>query len=194
MPPAGYLSLLSRARTALVEKEENYIKQTYRNRCEIITANGTLTLTVPVLQGSFHKTAIKECRIDYTKRWPQVHLRAISAAYRAAPYFDFYYNEIEKIITKQPLFLLDLNHALLAFLVSAMKITVAIQYTDSFTPARNAPGDYRYRITPKAAPFLPAAPYNQVFPAEQRYAANLSSIDLLFNTGPDAIHYLNRHF
>lgn len=194
MPPAGYFSLLSRADTAFIEKEENYTKQTYRNRCVILTANGVLTLTVPVMQGSFHKTAIKDCRIDYTKRWTQVHLRAISAAYRAAPYFDFYYDEIEKIISKQPVFLLDLNHALLAFLASAMKITVDIHYTAGFAPAQNAPGDYRYCITPKAAPFMPAAPYQQVFSDEQHFVANLSTIDLLFNTGPDACLYLNRHF
>ncbi|MEZ4999045.1 MAG: WbqC family protein [Bacteroidales bacterium] len=45
-----------------MKREENYLKQTYRNRCVIMGSNGPLPLVVPVLRGSFHKTAIKDLR------------------------------------------------------------------------------------------------------------------------------------
>jgi len=92
--------LIKDADEILVEREENYLKQTYRNRCYILSANGTHPLSVPVFLGSIHKTPVKEIRIDYSKRWQQVHLRAVVASYRASPFFEFYFEEIEKCILK----------------------------------------------------------------------------------------------
>ena len=79
-PPASYFSLIARSTNVLIESEENYHKQTWRNRCIIMSANGPLPLVVPVLRGSFHKTAIKDLKIDYSKRWRELHLRGIASA------------------------------------------------------------------------------------------------------------------
>ncbi len=76
-PPAEYFSLIKNTDTVLIEQEENYIKQTYRNRCKILASNGILVLSVPVMKGSPGKGPIKEVTIDYSKRWQQVHIRAI---------------------------------------------------------------------------------------------------------------------
>ena len=190
LPPIEYFSLLSESDTALIEKEENYIKQTYRNRCYILSANGTQMLTIPVLEGSFHKTAIKDIRIDYSKRWIQVHLRAINAAYRSSPYFDFYYDDIERIITANPKFLLDLNFELLSFLLSALKISTEIKHTTHFEPATNGKNDYRYLISPKIAELRNTKRYRQTFALESGFVQRLSIIDLLFNMGPDSGLYL----
>ena len=85
LPPAEYFSLISHADEVLIEREENYLKQSYRNRCYILSAHGPQLLTVPVYLGSQHKTHIKDIRIDYSKRWQQIHLRAIIASYRSSP-------------------------------------------------------------------------------------------------------------
>jgi len=186
LPPIEYVSLLNESETALIEKEENYTKQTYRNRCYILSANGAQILTVPVLEGSFHKTAIKDIRIDYSKRWQQVHLRAMSAAYRSSPYFDFYYDDIEKIILTNPKFLLDLNFELLSFLISALKISVEIKYTTHFESPVNCKNDYRYLISPKTASQCNAKQYRQTFAFDSGFVKELSVVDLLFNMGPDS--------
>ncbi len=81
LPPAGYFSLIAEAGKLLLERQENYIKQTYRNRCTILTANGKVSLSVPVRKGTSPKISIKDAEIDYSKRWQQVHLGAISSAY-----------------------------------------------------------------------------------------------------------------
>jgi hypothetical protein len=42
LPPIEYLLLFSQTDDVFVEVKENFIKQTYRNRCIIPTANGVL--------------------------------------------------------------------------------------------------------------------------------------------------------
>ncbi len=87
LPPVEYFSLISRADEVLIEREENYLKQTYRNRCYILSAHGPQLLSVPVYLGSLHKTPVKDIRIDYSKRWQQVHLRAMTASYSCITLF-----------------------------------------------------------------------------------------------------------
>ena len=186
LPPIEYVSLLNESDTALIEREENYAKQTYRNRCYILSANGTQMLTVPILEGSFHKTVIKDIRIDYSKRWQQVHLRAINAAYKSSPYFDFYYDDIERIILTNPKFLLDLNFELLSFLINALKISINIEHTARFAPPTNNKNDYRYLITPKIPALRNTMQYRQTFIFDSGFVQGLSVVDLLFNMGPDS--------
>ena len=95
-PPAEYFSLIAHSRKVMIESEENYLKQTYRNRCMILGANGPLALIVPVLRGSFHKTALRDLKIDNSRRWRELHLRGITSAYAAAPYFEYYYDIISR--------------------------------------------------------------------------------------------------
>ena len=191
MPPVEYFSILAESGEILIEKEENYIKQTYRNRCYILSASGPEMLTVPVLEGSFHKTALKDICIDYSKRWPQVHLGAINAAYRSSPYFDFYFDDIERVILSTPKFLLDLNFELLSFLVGALKIKTELKYTTHFEPVGNNKNDYRYLITPKNNRLRILPQYRQTFELKSEFTQGFSVIDLLFNMGPDSSLYLN---
>jgi len=125
-PPAEYFNLIKSAGSVLIEQEENYIKQTYRNRCYILSAHGPQLLSVPVYLGSVHKTLIKDIRIDYSKRWQQVHLRAMTASYNSSPYFEFYFESIEKIISENHEFLIDLNMALTEKIMQILKIKKSI--------------------------------------------------------------------
>ena len=187
LPPVEYFSHLMNAEELVIEKEENYHKQTYRNRCLILAANGKQTLTVPVYLGSLHKTAIKDIRIDYSKRWQQVHLRAINAAYRSSPFFEFYFEELEKIILENHEFLLDLNTRLTEVILKITGKVIQINFTSSFSPVGTDDFDLRYLITPKKKPGIILKPYTQVFNPYSGFAAGLSIIDLIFNMGPDSV-------
>jgi hypothetical protein len=112
-PPAEYFSLIKNAGTVIVEKEENYIKQTYRNRCKILASDGMMVLTVPVTKGGNKKAHVKDIKIDYSKRWQQIHIRALISSYNRSPYFQFYFENFERILLKNHKFLLDLNDGLL---------------------------------------------------------------------------------
>ena len=188
-PPIGYFSLIRNAGELFIEREENYIKQSYRNRFRILSSNGILTLSVPVIKGILLKTKIKDITIDYSKRWQQNHLRAITSAYSRSPYFQFYSDSFEKIILGNYKFLLDLNDELLFKCLEIMKINKCILHTSSFEAHTGKIYDYRYRLTPKKPLDIPYKPYIQVF-SNQNFVTGLSIIDLLFNAGPESVEYL----
>ncbi len=190
LPPIEYFSCILRADEVYVEKEENYVKQSYRNRCYILSAHGPHLLSVPVYLGSLHKTPLKEIRIDYSKRWQQVHLRAITAAYGSSPFFQFYFEYFEKVISKKIEFLLDLNMELTESVLKMLDIKIKLHYTAKFEPARGSENDLRYRISPKESSLFACKEYLQVFKTGDHFAGGLSIIDLIFNTGPDAVDYL----
>jgi hypothetical protein len=190
LPPLEYMSVISGADEVLIEKEENYLKQSYRNRCYILSAHGPQILTVPVYLGSVHKTLIKDIRIDYTKRWQQVHLRAIKASYNSSPFFEFYFDSFEKIISSDHEFLLDLNNELTFSVLHILRLRPGIFYTESFEPSEGKPSDFRYSISPKKESTFHSKRYLQVFGSGTGFVPNLSIIDLIFNVGPDAGKYL----
>lgn len=190
LPPVDYFSSISEADEIFIEKEENYLKQTYRNRCYILSAHGPQLLSVPVYLGSLHKTPIKEIRIDYSKRWQQVHLRAMTASYSSSPYFKFYFENIEKIISENHEFLLDLNKALTDSVLKILRLEKIISYTTHFeTPGEN-PNDFRYKFTPKKESSFQVNKYIQVFNNDSGFVPNLSIVDLIFNLGPESRNYL----
>jgi hypothetical protein len=190
LPPVEYFSLIRNVDEVLVEREENYLKQTYRNRCYLLSANGTQTLTIPVYLGSVHKTALKDIRIDYSKRWQQVHLRAMSTSYKASPFFEFYIEEIERTILKNHEFLIDLNTELTEVILKILGIKKSIVYTSTFIPIGTIDYDFRYKITPKQQSDFIIKEYTQVFNLSCGFISGLSILDLLFNMGPDSFSYL----
>ena len=70
-PPVEFFQIAIKSDLLLIEAVENYQKQSYRNRCNILTANGILSLTIPVCHT--HKTAIREVRIDNKTDWQRKH-------------------------------------------------------------------------------------------------------------------------
>lgn len=190
LPPAEYLALIARYDAAVIEGEENYQKQTFRNRCYIDTPNGIMALSVPVLEGSFRKIPLKEIRIDYSKRWQPVHLRALEAAYRKSPYFEFYFDDIKDHIERGYEYLRELNIELLRFLLKETGIERPLSWSEIFTPGIGDPNDYRYTLTPKKPSTYNIKNYRHVKTDGGSISPLLSSLDLLFNAGPGSASYL----
>jgi len=184
-PPAEYFSLIKNSETVLIEQEENYIKQTFRNRCSILASDGVMVLTVPVMKGNLIKTPVKDVTIDYSKRWQQVHIRAMISSYGRSPYFQFYYEYFEKILLSDPKFLLDLNDTLLHKCLEIININKCIIHTSSFSQVKGMDNDFRYKISPKEISGYSSRPYIQVF-NNNEFVAGLSILDLIFNMGPEA--------
>jgi hypothetical protein len=191
-PPVNYLALISRAPDVCIESEENYIKQSYRNRCIILTAGGPSPMIVPVMMGGNSRTRVKDIRIDYSKRWQQIHLRTIISSYSSSAYFEFYFDEIEKVISGKPVFLLDLNDKSLETAMRITGISTNVRYTEDFEPVMGNNYDFRYKITPKKEEpgIYPVKEYYQVFSNKFQFVRGLSVLDLIFNAGPDSINYL----
>jgi WbqC-like protein family len=186
-PPAEYFSLIAGSREVTIERHENYLKQTYRNRCMILGANGPLALIVPVQRGSFHKTALRDLRIDNSRRWRALHLRGIASAYSAAPFFEYYFDMINNVISEPFTFLLDLNTAALRAVCEAAGLDCEIAFTEEFIPEGTSADDFRYSISPKLPPDVRGytqIPYTQVFGEKHGFTGRLSIIDVLLNNGP----------
>lgn len=186
-PPAEYFSLVANSPKVIIEREENYLKQTYRNRCIILGANGPLALIVPVVRGSFHKTALRYLRIDNSRRWCELHLRGITSAYAAAPFFEYYYDVISQVISRPFTFLLDLNTEALRAVCKAIGLNSGISFSEEFIMPGSCMDDYRYSISPKHPSGVRGysqIPYTQVFGEKYGFTGRLSIIDVLLNNGP----------
>lgn len=190
LPPSEYFATIAEYDEVLIEREENYLKQTYRNRCYILSANGIQKLSVPVLLGSFHKTPIKDIRIDYSKRWQQVHLGALMSAYGSSPFFIYYFEIIKEIINGNHIYLIDLNKVLLETILEMIRLDKKVSFTDVFNPVKGNPNDLRYSINPKKASEYRPGKYQQVFESGLPVSAKLSILDILFNAGPETKTYL----
>ena len=192
-----------------IEACENYQKQSYRNRCRFMAADGVQDLNIPIVhEGGTHKQPISHIRIDWSKPWLQQHQRAIISAYRTSAYFEYYMDEFFAIYEQKPETLLELNTSLLHFLLEKTGVAADIRFTTEYSSdghiisgERPAAGqgmpcnDLREAIHPKRPDDILARlqlekPYFQVFARKHGFRSNLSAIDLLFNEGPESILYL----
>ncbi|TPE44528.1 WbqC family protein [Pontibacter mangrovi] len=190
-PPISYFRHAIRCESILLEAHENYVKQSYRNRCHVLTAHGVQPLSVPVLRGNSKiKIPITEIEIDYSQKWQLVHWRTIQAAYGRAPYFEFYSDYLREVYERQPKFLFELNVELLKLYLKLLKLNKPLQYTEEYQvqPPKSVL-DLRNRIHPKIYPDnLHVIPYTQVF--GKQFVPELSIIDLLFTQGPASVSFL----
>ena len=133
-PYAGniqYYSLFAHYKEVLLEKNAHYVKQTYRNRCQILTANGVMNLTIPVEKVSGEKVLDKDVRISSTD-WQRVHWNAIESAYNNSPFFLYYEDDIRPMYEKKFEFLLDFNLQLQEILVSLLGLNTNFKLTESY--------------------------------------------------------------
>jgi hypothetical protein len=189
-PSLAYFQHVLRAESILIEQHENYVKQSYRNRCRILSSHGVQDLTIPVKKGN-RKTSITKLEIDYSQNWINVHWRSIRSAYGSAPFFTYYSDYLLQIYEQKKTYLFDLNLALLRFYFKCLNIKKPIRFTESYIPAyAGAVADFRNKIHPKLiSAILDIKPYNQVF--GKQFAPDLSIIDVLFLQGPEAVSYLS---
>ena len=217
-PPAALFAELLRADGLLLEAQEHYRKQTYRNRCLIRTAQGVQPLTIPVIDGNrAEKVTAAAVEIDYRQNWIHRHWRTLQTAYGNSPYFEYYADYFHDIYVSKPALLFDLNQQFLSLLLRCFRLPLPLyrttEYHASYPALSLAPGwitpslpplptsfiiDRRDWLTPKPAtktpePDTPAVqssvrPYPQVF--GPGFEPGLSVLDLLFSQGPAAGSFL----
>jgi hypothetical protein len=199
LPSISYFQQLLAADALLLDAHEHYHKQTYRNRCLILTAQGPQPLTVPVVDGARSaKVRTSEIEIDYRQNWMHRHFRTLQTAYNSSPYFEYYADYLKDIYASKPALLWDLNLEMLRLLLRCLRWQLPIELTTEYLsptlPIASSPLDRRDFLTPKMAAGLPEPdstsqrPYSQVFgPA---FVPGLSVLDLLFMQGPAAGQFL----
>lgn len=193
LPPIEYFIRVLQHSALNIELFETYSKQSYRNRCSILTANGVLDLCIPVTKPQGNHTLTRDIKPQYTKDWQQTHWRTIESAYRASPYFLYYQDDLKPHYKTKANTLVEWNQALLDTLFDLIGIHLQINYTTEYIKPEDNFADYRNSIHPKKqsaiASFLPK--YIQVFETKHGFHPNLSILDLLFNEGPNTLSILN---
>ena len=190
-PPIAYIATLSQYAEAYIEAKETFPKQTYRNRMEIMTAGGVRFLTIPVKRNNHSRT--EEVTIDYRDRWNVIHLRTLTAAYSASPYFQYYCDDIESLLMQHYTGLIELNRKTLEWTLRKLGINCLLTDTTDYLPATGATTDFRHTFSPKIPyPTNRFPGYYQVFSDRHPFVPNLSILDLIFNLGPEARDYINK--
>lgn len=169
----------------VIENHEPYRKQTFRNRCMILSANGPLRLTIPVKHISGKTQAVKEILISYDEPWQRKHYQALKSAYGRSPFFEFYDEPLQKILFAKHKRLIELNNDLLAFVFQIFKPGISISATEAFRDSYPA-NDFRYQPgTSEDYVFRePEIDYPQVFSSKFGFTCDLSILDFIFNSGP----------
>lgn len=192
LAPVEYFSEMAKSGTVFVEGYDYYLKQTYRNRCQIAAANGPMTLSIPVEKTSSEKILTRDIRISEHCDWQLNHWRSIESAYNSTPFFEYYKDDLLPFYEKKWTFLLEFNLEIQAKMLELLDLDIEIKPTGEYkTKLDDTFLDLREAIHPKKEnPSLSLKTYYQVF--EQRYGfqANLSIIDLLFNMGNESIFSL----
>ncbi len=187
-PPIEYFASIARYSVVFIEGCENYAKQSYRNRCRILTSNGEEDLRVPVLHDG--QRLITQVRVDYRTPWLRQSEYALDTAYYTSPFFEYYRDELFSIMNSRPDTLWELNSAITDFFVRKIGLKCRFEKTSRYEKTWCDCEDYRERIHPKRESSYVPKPYYQVFKEKFGFVPGLSIMDLLFNEGPESICYL----
>jgi hypothetical protein len=179
-PSIHYLKEYFLEATTYLEIHENFVKQSIRNRCEILSGNGILRLSIPLNHSNGIKINTKDIRIDFGKSWQTNHWKAIKSAYASAPYFEDYEQQINQILLAKDEFLVDKTHRIFEFLFSILEINKTISYTKIYTEQT----ERDFRTLDFMRNSFEIKEYQQVFSYGKGFYSNLSMIDLLMNEGP----------
>ncbi len=168
----------------LIYTGEPYQKQSYRNRCTILSANGPLDLSVPVIHSGSQPLHTSEVKISYSTNWTKDHLGAIRSAYGKSPFFEYYFENIAKILNRRSEFLCELAGETLEFACSKTGLEKTIRPSAEALDGKI--NCSQSAIEPKEREMFIGSSYPQVFETKFPFQPNLCILDLLFNCGPES--------
>ena len=190
-PSISHYVAMAQAEEIVFEVDDNFQKQTNRNRMYIHSANGIQMLNIPIkhTKGGVNQK-FKDVEIEYAFGWQKQHFKSLEAAYRTSPYFEYFEDDIRPVFEKNHKYMLDLNLEIHDIITACLgvnwKVTHAEEYikdvpeivTDLRTLANGKKDENQFE------------PYVQVFDDKNGFLNNLSILDLLFNEGRNAVDYL----
>lgn len=190
-PPIEYFYFMLHAKTVEIEMHETYVKQSFRNRCQIYSPNGLQALTIPVHKTNGNHTTTSEIQISDHADWRTQHWRSLQTSYNSSAFFLYYKNEIWQLLQSTETNLLNYNSNILTFLINEIGLAGSIGLTQEYINIPEGYKDLRTSISPKHRPLKLNFPdYYQVYGDKHGFIKNLSILDLLFNEGPNTLNYL----
>ncbi|AXG70343.1 WbqC-like protein family protein [Kordia sp. SMS9] len=193
-PSIAHYVVFAKAETLVYEMEDNFQKQTYRNRTYIYGANGKLMLNVPVRHSKKDKNQkYKDIQIANETAWQRLHWRSLESAYRTSPYFEYYEDELQPLFEKRYTYLMDLNFDTIQMINDCLQLDIETSQTKEYQSIVTADlQDFRKLVNVKKEPDYGFDTYTQVFDSKFGFLSNVSILDLLFNEGTNALTYLEQ--
>ena len=191
-PSISHFVAMVHADSITFEVEDNFQKQTNRNRMYIYSPNGTQLLNIPVKHNKEHvHQKFKDTKIEDAFDWQKQHFKSLEAAYRTSPFFEYFEDDIKPVFEQKHVYMMDLNFKILEILSGCLGIEINYSKTEEYFHEVEGKTDYRFLANGKKDP-SEFEPYTQVFGEKHGFINNLSILDLLFNEGRYALDYLKK--
>lgn len=168
---------------------QNFTKQTIKNRTHIYGANKILKLSIPIkhLNGSF---TIQEAQIENDFQWQKDHWKSIESSYKSSPFFQYYEDSLKKLYTNKYTNLSNFNFDGIKLICEWLEIEFRLNLTKSFEKKYKIGIDLRFKSEKNYNDLFKVKKYIQVFSSKHGFKNNLSILDLIFNEGPNSLSYL----
>jgi hypothetical protein len=188
-PSISHFAVMAQSENITFEMEDNFQKQTNRNRTYIYSPNGIQLLNIPVKHSKAAHQKTKDILIENEFDWQKQHFKSLEAAYRSSPFFEYFEDDIVPILEKIHNFLMDLNFEVLDTVTKCLRMKLEFGKTTEYFHEVENISDFRHLANGKKDQNS-FEKYTQVFDDKHGFINNLSVLDLLFNEGKFAMDYL----
>jgi hypothetical protein len=187
-PSISHFAVMAQANKIVFEMEDNFQKQTNRNRMYIYSPNGIQLLNIPVKHSPSVHQKTQDIQLETAFDWQKQHFKSLEAAYRNSPFFEFFEDDIKPIFEKKHTYLMDLNLQTMEIVSKCLGLKFEVVPSDEYfrNPVQT---DFRSLANGKKDNHTFDS-YPQVFEEKFGFINNLSILDLLFNEGRHALTYL----
>lgn len=211
LPWIGYFALIDSVDLFVFLDDVQFDKRSWQQRNRILTAQGPLWLTVPVLTKGRRDQTIAEVELAPDAKFPDTMLRTIESAYSKSPFFARHFPALERLMRSHDQALCDLNIALIDWLAGEFAISTPRVLASATPMTRHkadrladlcaAHGVSRYLSPPGSKAYLEESDaferagialdyftYDHPHYAQRgrTFEPYMSALDLLFNAGPDS--------
>lgn len=173
----------------LWDLNENFAKQTIRNRTHIYGPNKVLKLSIPI-RHSKNSFILKEALIENDLQWQKDHWKSIESSYKSSPFFEYYEDSLKKLYVNKYSNLSNFNFDGIKLIYEWLEIDFKLNLTESFKEKYEFGNDLRFKSEKNYDDLFKVKEYIQVFSYKYGFKNNLSILDLIFNEGPNSLSYL----
>jgi len=188
-PNIAHFVAIAHAQSVTFEEDDNFLKQTYRNRAYIYAANGKLLLNIPVIHTQKNRQKYRDVKISQETNWQDLHWKSLLSAYRTSPFFEYYEDDLNPLFTTKANYILDFNLKCFETICECLQLETDYLKTTEYQKTVEDKFDFRFLVSAKTEE-QKFEPYKQVFDSKYGFLNNLSILDLLFNEGPNSLNYL----
>ena len=190
-PSISHFAAIVQAKSITFETDDNFQKQTNRNRMYIYSANGIQLLNIPIKHSNTVHQKFRDVQLETAFNWQKQHFKSLEAAYRTSPFFEYFEDDIRSLFEKKHRFMMDLDLETYDLVCNCLGIQADYFKTEEYHKEVKEQSDFRFLANGKKD-MHQFEPYPQVFEEKHGFINNLSILDLLFNEGKYAVDYLKK--